>query len=165
MVKKRKNIFIFTESQRQEIEEILVKIVREIQRSLDDLRDPKKYSGKLSKDLKSKTKMAALQLMMSSLSIKHEDKHSPKEEKKRLPQEVSIKSYQMTRAFEMAEKEGYFSKIQGSKEIKRPGRHRRNENILHGRGGGRPSQSYQLAEGPYQIEEIYVKNCIKSTYT
>jgi hypothetical protein len=63
----------------------------------------------------------------------------------------------MTRAFEIAEKEGYFSKIQGSKEIKRPGRHGRNENILHGRGGGRPSQSYQLAEGLIKLRKFMSK--------
>jgi hypothetical protein len=159
VVKKTKNPFIFTESQRQEIEEILVKIVREIQRTLDNLPDPKEYSDNILKDLKSGTKMAAVHLIMSSLNLKPDDEISSKEARKRLPQGIgmSIKPYHVTKAFGIAEKEGYFIKVKGSKKIRHPGRHRSNENIEHGRGGGRPSQSYQITEGFTKLKKFMSK--------
>jgi hypothetical protein len=157
MADNSKNLYKFTEEEREEIEDILVRIVKEIQKSLDKHSNPKEYAKKVLKDFESNITIVATCLMLISINMKDDEKFSPKELRKRLPDEMQIKPRQLTEALYRAKKEGYLSKVERSKQVKRPGRHKASENISYTRGGGRPS-SYEITEGLAKLKKFMSKS-------
>lgn len=148
-----KNLYKFTEEEREEIEDILVRIVREIQKSLDKHPNPKKYAKKILKNFESNITTTVIYLMLVSMNMEPNKKISPKELRKRLPEKMQLNPRQLTEALYRAKKEGYYRNAQKSKEIKRPGRHKASENISYTKGGGRDS-NYEITEGLAKLRKF-----------
>src|SRR5215212_7092737 len=96
MANNSKNLYKFTEEQRKEIEEILIRIVRQIQKSLDKYPSPKQYASKVLKDFESNITLAVTYLMLISMNIDPGKKVSPKELRKKLPEEIRLNPRQLS---------------------------------------------------------------------
>jgi hypothetical protein len=137
---------ISSKDEKEEIEDIIAKIVKEFQKSLHKYPNPKKYADKVLKQLKSRVTRAAIFLMLTTMSLKPEEIYSPKELAKRLPKEMRLTPVQLNGVLTKLMKEGFFVKEKKDRGKKHPGRHKSGENILYKRGGGRPSY-YVVTEG------------------
>jgi hypothetical protein len=144
-----KNHAQLTESENERIESILVKITKEIQRSLDKYHNPKKYAERVIRA--SNVTRAAVSLMLSSISVKEDQRLTPKQIKEKLPQNIKVNSRQLNEALKRGIKEGFFDKVEGLP--KHPGRHKASENIFYTREGGRPSY-YAITEGLVELKEL-----------
>jgi len=153
MSRKDKNINIFSHTDRDEIELILIKIVREMQRSLDNLPNPKKYSPILLAEARSNITQATILLLSLSFSLGPDEKLDPKWFRKRIALEDS-KPYQVTSAFQRAVKEGAYTKVEEYKRHKLPGRPKASDNISYRRTGGRPPNTYQISKGLLKLKKI-----------
>jgi hypothetical protein len=151
MGEKGKNHAQLMDEENARPESILVKMTKEIQKTLDKNSDPKKFAEKALKSYDSVITRATNYLMLSSLSINAGIRLSPKQIKEMLPDNIKINSGQLTRVLKKLEREGIFTGIERS--LKHRGRHRANENIFYNRDGGRPSY-YTLTEGLEELRKI-----------
>ncbi|MPZ05721.1 MAG: hypothetical protein GEU26_04775 [Nitrososphaeraceae archaeon] len=154
MVNEDKNVKIFPQPERDEIESILIKIVREMQRSLDNLPDPKEYSSIILKEARSNITLATVLLLSLSFGLGPKDKLDPKEFRKRFGQESSFEPYQITAAFDRAKKEGAYTEVERHKKIRHPGRPKSSDNMSNNRGSGRPARTFQVSKGLVKLRKI-----------
>jgi hypothetical protein len=149
-----KNINKFTEEEREEVEDILVRIVREIQKFLDKHNNPKEHAVKILRNSESKTMIASAFLVLCSLQMESDDNANSKKLREKIPEEFRPRSNLMNDALNNVSEEGYFTRGKGEKEIKHPGRPMRGENVSYGRGGGRPSSTYQITEDLEKLKKL-----------
>jgi hypothetical protein len=148
---KSKNRAQLPENKNEGIESILIKITKEIQKSLDKYHNPKKYAEKTLRVYDSNVIRAANLLMLCSLSIDTGEKLTPKQIKNKLPQGFKVNSRQLNEALKKVKKEGFFDKVEGLP--KHRGKHKASENIFYEREGGRPSY-YAITEGLTELKKI-----------
>lgn len=154
MSHKDKNTNIFLHIDRVEIEVILIKVVREMQRSLDNLPDPKIYAPALLIEARSDITLATILLLSLSFGLGLDEKLDPKRFRERIANEASFKPYQITSAFRMAANEGAYRKDEEHEKPKLPGRPKASDNASYHRIGGRPPQAYQISKGLLKLRRI-----------
>ncbi len=91
MVRKSKKVHIFSETERGEIEETLLNLVREMQQFLDKHPDSKEYAEKLLSAAESSSAIAGQIQKRHSLDMEPYQTMSPQELWKMLPEEMQIK--------------------------------------------------------------------------
>jgi hypothetical protein len=153
VVQKAKNHVQLTDEESVRIEHILVKIVREIQRSLDKYRSHKELATKAIRGYNSDVTRTAIFLNLFSLTLKPNQKLTPEQIKEKLPENTRVNSRQLTEALRKSQKEGFFGNVKGQSTDKRPGRPKASEDILHKRKGG-PHSYYIITEGLEELKKL-----------
>jgi hypothetical protein len=151
VVKKAKNPTQLTDEERERIEYILVKIVREIQKSLDKYRSHKQLATKAIRGYNSDVTRAAIFLNLFSLTLKPDQKLTPGQIREKFPENTRVNPRQLTEALRKAQNEGFFANVKG--QDKRPGRPKAKENISYKRKGG-PYSYYVITEGLEELKKL-----------
>jgi hypothetical protein len=152
-----KNINKFTEEEREEVEDILVRIVKGIQKFLDKHNNPKEHAIKILRNSESKTMIASAFLVLFSTQMESDEKANSKKLRENIPEEFRPKPNLMNDSLDKVLEEGYLTPTTAIKEIKHPGRPITGENDSYGRGGGRPSSTYQITEDLAKLKQ-YIFN-------
>jgi hypothetical protein len=137
----------------ERIQHILVKIVREIQKSLDKYRNPKELALKAMRGYNSDVTMAAIFLTSFSLSIKTDQKLTPEQISEKLPKSIVLNPRQRTEALRKVQKEGFLDNVKGQPTDKRRGRPKADEHISYNRKGG-PHSYYVITEGLEELKKL-----------
>ena len=151
MVKNAKNPTQLTDEERDSVEHILVKIVKEIQKSLDRYHSHKELAIKAIRGYNSDVTRAAIFLNLFSLTLKPDQKLKPEQIREKFPENARVNPRQLTEALKKAQNEGFFANVKG--QDKRPGRPKKEENIISKRKGG-PHSYYVITEGLKELKKL-----------
>jgi hypothetical protein len=154
VARKAKNHAQLADKETERIEHILIKVVRELQKSLDKYRNHhKELATKAIRGYNSDVTRAAIFLNLFSLTLKPDQKLTPGQIREKLPDNIRVNPRQLTEALKRSQKEGFFANVKGHSKDKRPGRPKASDNILYKRKGG-PRSYYIISEGFGELKKL-----------